>query len=634
MARILMNSPRPDILRFGTFELDVRSGELRKNGVRVHLQEKPLQVLLALVERPGDLITRDEIRERLWSETFVDFDHSLGTAIAKLRSALGDSARSPRFIETVGGRGYRFIAPVAAAPVTRAAAEPSTEPVQAVRTGRGRWIAARVVAGLALGAAALTLALSFDVGGARQWLRRQTNPPIRSLVVLPLQNLSGAAAEDFLVDGMTEQLITTLAQLPDVRVIRRTTAMRYKGSRPPLADIRRALDADAVVEGSVVREGNRVRVTAQLIDARTDQHLWAQSYDRQFRDLLTIQNEIARTIADEIRLQLTPKTQTGLARVRAVIPEAHEAYLRGRYRLNKGEETEIRKSVDDFNDAIRIDPSAAPSYAGLAQAYIALTDFYERPTIVMPRARAAAEQALRLDSELADAHAALGAVRFLYDWDWPGAEAEFRRALALNRASADAHVWYGVFLGQMGRFNDGIAELRQAIALDPLSVPVRISAGWVYYLARDSGRALTEWKKALELEPNVGVAHTAIWMAYAHHDGQPPPLPPSVTADGADTSALNLATLAGAYAMTGNRSRAEAILARIRAIGERRYVCSYEIASAHAALEDDDEAIAWLRRGIDERSACMPDLKVDPRFDRLRKDPRFIALLREIGFAS
>lgn len=642
MGRISrMTSDRREFLRFGTFEVDVRSGDLRRNGVRIHVQEKPLQVLLALLERPGDLITRDELRERLWSETFVDFDHSLGTAIAKLRSALGDSARSPRFIETVGGRGYRFIAPVIAAPVGPSSAlpvQPSTPPATLdaggfVPSGRGRWIAARLVAGLALGAAILAAALLFDVGDVRQWLRRQTSPPVRSLVVLPLQNLSGAPDADFFVDGMTEQLIATLAQLPDLRVISRTSAMRYKGTRRPLAEIRRDLDADAVVEGSVIRDGNRVRVTAQLIDARTDQHLWAQSYDREFRDLLTIQNEITRTIAGEIRLQLTPKAQTGLGRARPVVPAAHEAYLRGRYRLNKGEESEIRKSVDDFNEAIRLDPSAAPSFAGLAQAYIALTDFYERPTVAMPRARAAAEQALRLDSEFADAHAALGAVRFLYDWDWQGAEAEFRRALSLNPASADAHVWYGIFLGQMGRFGDGIAQLQQAIALDPLSVPVRIGAGWVFYLARDNDRALTEWKKALELEPNVAVAHTSIWLAYAQHAAQPPPLPPSVSAEGTDTSALNLATLAGAHAMAGNRSAAQAILGRLQAIGEHRYVCSYEIASAHAVMDNDDEAIAWLRRGIDERSACMPDLKVDPRFDRLRKDPRFIALLREIGFA-
>jgi TolB-like protein/DNA-binding winged helix-turn-helix (wHTH) protein/Tfp pilus assembly protein PilF len=630
-----MSSPRR-VVRFGTYEVDVRTGEVRKSGLRLRIQEKPLQVLLYLLERPGELVTRDELRERLWADTFVDFDHSLGTAIAKLRSALGDSARSPRFIETVGGRGYRFIAPVtvdepAAAVVNVPAADAgSVAPVESARPRRSLPRAAIVVAGLGVGAAILAVVLQFDVAGVRQWLRRQTSPPVRSIAVLPLANLSGDA-DEFFVDGMTDQLITTLAQLPRTRVVSRMSVMRYKGNVPPLSDIRRALDVDAVVEGTVVRDGDRIRVTAQLIDARTDQHLWAQSYERGFADFLTLQNDIARAIADEIRIQLTPQESTTLRQARAVIPAAHEAYLRGRYRFNKGEEAEIRKSVEDFNEAIRLDPSAAPAYAGLAQAYIALTDFYERPTQAMPRARAAAEAAVMHDERLSDAHTALGAVRFLYDWDWKGAETAFSRAIALNPASADAHVWFGVFLAQMGRFDAATAEMRRATELDPLSVPVRISAGWVYYLARDSTRALTEWKKALDLEPNISIAHTSIWMAYAQQ-GKSPPLPPSVTAD-VDASPLNLATLAGAYAMSGNRNSAEAILARIKALGQHRYVCSYEIATAHAALHQHDEAIAWLRRGIDERSACMPDLKVDPRFDDLRRDPRFIAMLREIGFA-
>jgi tetratricopeptide (TPR) repeat protein len=249
----------------------------------------------------------------------------------------------------------------------------------------------------------------------------------------------------------------------------------------------------------------------------------------------------------------------------------------------------------------------------------------------MPRARMAAERALTLDPRLSDAHAALGAVRFLYDWDFNGAEAAFNRAIALNPASADAHVWYGVFLAQMGRFEPAIQEMQVARRLDPLSVPVHISAGWVFYLARQGDRAIAEWKKALDLEPSLGVAHTSIWLAYAQH-GQPSPGVSDIASDVGDTSPLNLATLAGAHAVSGNRTQAEAVLLRLSSLAEHRYVCAYEIATAHAALQHDDEAIAWLRRGIEERSACMPDLKVDPRFDRLRGDPRFVQMLREIGF--
>jgi tetratricopeptide (TPR) repeat protein len=312
------------------------------------------------------------------------------------------------------------------------------------------------------------------------------------------------------------------------------------------------------------------------------------------------------------------------------VPPAHEAYLRARYQLNKGDEESTNRSIEIFQEAIRLDSMHAPSYAGLAQAYIALTDFYERPTVMMPKARAAAEQALMLDDRSADAHMALGVVRFLYDWDFQQAESELKRALLLNPASADAHVWYADFLAQMGRFQPAMAEIGRAAGLDPLSVPVHVNAGWVYYLARQNDRALAEWKKALELEPSLGVVHTSIWLAYAQQ-GHPID-PAAIGADVNDESPLNMATAAGAYAMSGRRSEAEAVLARLHALAEQRYVCPYEIATTHAALHQDDEAFRWLRRGIQDRSSCMPDLKVDPRFDRLRSDPRFVQLLRDVGF--
>jgi TolB-like protein/DNA-binding winged helix-turn-helix (wHTH) protein/Tfp pilus assembly protein PilF len=653
-----MTRPPRQILSFATFEVDPHAGELRKGGRRVHLQEKPLQVLLLLLDHAGDSVSRDQLREALWSaDTFVDFDHSLGTAIAKLRSALGDSARSPRFIETLGGRGYRFIAPVTATLVDRPAAGPTTiaptvgaqgfdqiaaavvvqaaapeaSPHTRAAVASMRRVVLTLAAGLVLGAAVLAIALGTNAFGARDWLRRQSTPQVRSLAVLPLRNLSNDAAEEYLVDGMTEQLIATLAQLPGLEVISRTSAMRYKETRRTLPEIGRELNADVLIEGSVVRSGSRVRVTAQLIDARTDQHLWAQSYDRDFADVLTLQNDIARSIADEIRVKLTPATRADLSRPRVIVPAAQEAYLRARYHLNKGDEAEVRKSVDDFNQAIALDPKDARSYAGLSQAYVALTDFYDRPTEAMPRARAAAEKAIALDETLADAHTSLGAVRFLYDWDWAGSEASFKRAIALNRASADAHVWYGVFLAQMGRFDEAAAEMMRANALDPLSVFVHISAGWVLYLSRKDAEAIAEWKKALDLEPNLGVAHTSIWLAYARQgQGDVVSLVREVAGD---TSPLNLATLAGVYAMSGQRAAAEGVIARLTAIADHRYVCPYEIASAHAALQHDDEAIKWLRRGVEDRSSCMPDLKVDPRFDRLRHDPRFVQLLKDIGFA-
>ena len=630
--------------RFGVFEADVRSGELRKNGSKVKLQEKPFQLLLLLLEHAGEVVTRDELREALWpADTFVDFDHSLGTAVAKLRTALGDAAKNPRFVETVAGRGYRFIAPVTSGstgvdiqsdiesqPAVPADAEsrlPPREthrPAPRLRSGRAV-VAAMTVAAVALLAAVV---FGFNIAGARGLLAGSRPSPIRSLAVLPLQNMSKDPSEEYFVDGMTEQLITTLAQLHGIEITSRTSAMQYKTTSKRVPEIGRELNADAVIEGSVVRSGNRVRITAQLVDARSDQHLWARSYERDFDDVLAVQNEIASAIADEVRIRLSPEEKTRLTQAPTVPAAAQEAYLRARYHVNQGDEAAVRKSIDEFNAAIAGAPNDARSYAGLVQAYIALTDFYERPTETMPRAKDAAETAVRLDDNLADAHAALGAVRFIYDWDWKGAESEFRRALSLSSTSSDAHVWYGIFLAQMGRFDEAFAEMRRAEAVDPLSVPVRINAGWVKYLAGRNDEAVAEWRKAIAIEPNLGVAHTSIWLAYARKGtaADPPP------ADPADSSPLNLATLAGAYAIGGKRIEAERVLARLKDMSNHRYVCPYEVATAHAVLNQQDEAIEWLHRGLDARSICMPDLKVDPRFDSLRADPRFRELLRSVGF--
>ncbi len=633
--------PAPRVIRFGSFDVDVPARELRKGGSRIRLQEKPFQLLLLLLDRPGQVVTRNEVRQALWpADTFVDFDHSLGTAIAKLRTALGDSARHPRFVETVANRGYKFIAPVSAG--VSEPDEPLPEPLltfvvpeaspvpAAASSSRFRWLAA-TTAGLLAGGVVLVIVLGFDAFGARGWLRRQTNEPVGSIAVLPLQNLSNDPAQEYFVDGMTEQLITTLAQLSGIQVISRTSAMQYKGTKKRLSEIGRDLHVDAFVEGSVLRSGGRVRISAQLVDARTDAHLWARSYDRDAGDVLTLQSEIARAIADEIRAKLTTRQQTDLARPRRVDPDAEEAYLRGRYHLNQGGESELRKSVDDFGAAIAIDAGDARSHAGLAEAYIALTDYYERPSLMMPRARAAAEQAIKLDNRLPEAHASLGAVRFLYDWDWAGAEEELKRATDLAQASADAHLWYGVFLSQMGRFEEGIAEVKRAGALDPLSVAVNINAGWVYYLARRNDQALAQWRKALEIEPNLGAVHTSIWLAYAQQ-GEGGKALASAAEHAGDTSPLDLATLAGVYAVSGRRGDAEHVLTRLKQLSATRYVCPYEVATAHAALGQREAALDWLRKAVDDRSVCIPDVKTDPRLDGLRADPRFKQLLHDVGF--
>ncbi len=625
-------------LRFGVFEVDLRAGELRKHGIKIKLQEKPFQILALLLEHPRAIVTREELRQKLWpADTFVDFDHSLGTAIAKLRQALGDSAQNPRFVETVASRGYRFITPVTrlsegtepSARFDQPSGQFQIKPPQLSK--RVYWFTSSAVVGLLAGALIVGAVLGFNVGGAREWLRRRSNQPVRSLAVLPLQNLSGDPAQEYFADGMTEELITNLAQLGNVQVISRTSVMSYRGTTKPLRQIGRELNVDDVVEGSVMRSGQRVRITAQLLDTRTDQHLWAQSYERDVNDVLRLQGEMSRAIADEIQLKLTPQQQTNFSGVSRIDPEVQEAYLQGRYHLNKGDEGEIRKAIDYFQKALAKDPRDARSYAGLAECYLALDDYYEAPSKTGPKAKVAAEKAVELNPNLAEAHVSLGAVRFLNDWDWAAAEKEFQHAIRLNPGSADAHMWYAEFLSQMDRTGEAIPEINQAEALDPLSLTVRIQAGWVFYLARRNDEALAEWHKALELEPSFAVVHSSLWAAYLQNSEFSKVLA-SLPKEAEEKSTLNLAALAGSYAVAGRRSEAERVLAKLNAISQRRYVCPYEMGTAHALLGDKDEAIGWLRKGIQVRSGCMPDLKTDPRLDAIRKDPRFQELLRNLRF--
>ena len=623
-------------LRFGMFEVDLRAGELRKGGSKVKLQDRPFQVLTLLLEHAGEMVSREDVRQRLWStDTFVDFDHSIGSAVTKLRQALGDSAQNPRFVETIGSRGYRFIAPVAeviqtsevAAPVAPVVPGPSQERPKQLYNRR-RWIMGTAI----LLIAATGIVLGFNVGGTREWLEQRRNPPIKSLAVLPLQNLSGDPAQEFFADGMTDELITNLAQLGNLQVISRTSVMAYKGTTKPLSQIAHELNVDAVVEGSIVSSLQRVRITAQLLDARRDRHLWARSYERDVGDVLILQSQISSAIADEIQVKLTPEQQQNLAKVAQADPEVEENYLKGRYHLNKGTEAEIQKAIGYFQLALGKDPRDAHSYVGLADSYMALDEFYEAPWDTMPKAREATLKAVELDESLAEAHASLGAVRYLYDWDWMGAEKEFKRAIELNPGSPDARIWYAQFLSEMGRNEQAIVEIKRAEVLDPLSLAVHVKAGWVFYLARKEDEAVAEWGKALDLEPGFAVVHGSIWAAYLKNSEFPKVVAALPKEGFGDESTLNLAALAGSYAAAGKRSEAERALAKLNSISKTRYVCPYEMGTAHAMLGDTDQAVGWLRKAYRMRSSCMTVMKTDPRLDALRADSRFQELLRALRF--
>lgn len=616
-----------DVLQFGLFEVDLERAELRKRGVRVKLQEQPLKVLLLLLHNCGEIVTREQLRTNIWAaNTFVEFDHGLYSAMARLREALGDSSENPRYIETVARRGYRFIAPVTS-PATIAV--PISEPAVTSRPTRSRRLVAGVLAGLLAAGLLLGVILGLNVANSRDWLRHRGKPQVRSLAVLPLQNLSGDPAQEYFADGITDELITELAQLGSVRVISRTSVMQYKGAQKPLRQIANELGVDAIVEGSVQRSGQHVRVTAQLIDAATDQHLWARSYDREVGDVLLLQSDMAGSIANEIGAEINGNARTPAPQVSRVDPEEQDLYLRGRYHLGKGSEDEIIKGIDYFRQAIEHNPRDARNYAALADSYLALSDYYVSPATVLELGKQAAMKALQLDDNLAETHVSLGAIRFLYDWDWPQAEKEFAQAVKLNPNSSDAHLWRGVFLAQMGRSDEAIAEIKLAESLDPLSLAVHVNAGWVYYLARRNDQAVQEWRKILDIDPHFTVTHASIWIAYVKQAEMGTVLHP---ASSGDADALQLAAITGRQAVSGNRAEAERLLSRLDSISKRHYVCPYEMATAHAMLGNKDKALDWLGRGIKERSACMPDMKVDPRLDSLRSDARFEDFLRRVGF--
>jgi TolB-like protein/DNA-binding winged helix-turn-helix (wHTH) protein len=439
-------------LRFAVFEVDLRAGELTKRGLRIRLQEQPFQVLAMLLERPRELVTREELREKIWGQTVVDFDHGVNKAINKIREALGDSAENPRFVETVARRGYRFLADVT--PIDTSADRqpgPETEgivpPTESHRVELAdagvppkRPYRAHAWAGAGLGLA-LVLAASLS------WIlysQSQSSPRIRSLAVLPLESLSGDASQDYFTDGMTDELITDLGQISALRVISRTSAMAYKGVHRPLAEIARELNVEAVVEGTVLRSGERVRITAQLIQVPNEKHLWAQSYEGDLQDTLTLQNSVARAIAQQIQVRLNPQEDAALKKSNPVNAEAHEAYLRGRYFWNKRTGEGLLKATDYFRHAIDIDPNYARAYSGLADSY-ALSGDWEygilSPQDAFPKAKTAATKALALDDNLSEAHTSLAFIQDLYGWDWASAEKEYKRALALNPSYATAHHW-------------------------------------------------------------------------------------------------------------------------------------------------------------------------------------------------
>lgn len=629
-------------VHFDAFSVDLRAGEVYKHGIRLKLQDQPFRVLAFLLERPGDIVAREELRQRLWpADTFVDFDTGLNSAIKKLRDVLGDSAGRPHYIETLPRRGYRFIGTLdrAAEPSARSArqiaddkqaAKPS--PLLAKTRGeapRGRF---RLVLALALVAATLTLAAVFAFAPHR----RSGNPqaPIKSLAVLPLQNLSGDPGQDYFADGMTEEVIGRLSMIRGLRVVSRTSIMQFKDARPPAPVIAKELGVDALVEGSVIRDGGRVRVHAQLIRAATDEHFWSAIYDRELGDALALESEVAQAIAQKVQVTMTGEERERLVAARHVAPEVYESYLQGQA-VQGNTRADFEKSLAFFEDAIRKDPTFAPAYVGVAAAYNSLGTVFVGlpPQETRPKLIRAARKALELDPSLAEAHVLLAAV-YQRQWQWSDAEAEFKRALDLKPNDAQAHMGFANWLMCQDRLDEALQWARRARELEPLAVNGH-SLAWILYNARQYDEAIRELRSDLAVHPDEAIGRWYLGFVLidiGHPEEAVTELEKTVSLMNRSSGAIGV--LIRAYARAGRRSDALRMLAELQRRRESDYVPAGAFINAYLGLEDYEQTFVWLEKAYQEQSNILQFLKVHPFFDPIRNDPRFRGLVRRVGLPS
>jgi len=628
------------VLRFGVFQVNVAARELRKHGVRIRLPGQPFCVLSILLEKPGQIVSREEMRDKLWdSDTFVDYERSLNSAIRKLRAVLGDSQENPRYIETVPRLGYRFIAPVEeiasfvdpslTVPVEP---EPSAAPKVVELPGR-RWH-------MILGIPAILVAL---VGGYFMWSRTRVRPRPSNerlmLAVLPFQNLTGDAAQDYLSDGLTEEMISQLGRLdPEhLGVIARTSVMHYKHTTEQAGQIGRELGVQYVLEGSLRRESDRVRVTAQLVQMKDQTHIWSRQYDRELKSLLALQGEIAQETADEIMLTLGKQHKPWATDRKSASPSSYQAYdfyLKGRYFWNKRTKEGFQQAADYFQQSIATDPNYARAYAGLADTFALMSSWsYVPQTEAIPKARAAALRALQLDDSLAEAHTSLALIAENYDYDWKTAEKEYRRAIQLDPQYATAHQWYAECLSFQGRFPEALEESERARQLDPLSLIIAADHAAILYFARQYDRAIEQFRAVLAMEPNFARAHMVVYP-YVEKGMFPEAEAETGRWRHSDGSPL-WEVEAYVYGRWGKQQQAEQALAQWkRGSPGRPVVTTFVVLEAYVATGRKEEAFAVLEKSYREHSNLVTSIKVEPALDRLRGDPRFQELLRRVGLAE
>ena len=573
------------LLRFDAFELDVQSRELRRGQARTRLQEQPFEILRLMLERPGDVVTREELRQRLWPNgTFVDFEHSLNAAIKRLRAALGDNADEPRFVETLPRRGYRFIARHDAAVAAPPAAAPQ-------------------------------------------------GPRVR-LAVLPFSNLTDDSAQEYFTDGLTEEMIAQLGQLCRGRigVIARSSSMMFKRSTQRAREIGETLRADYLLEGSVRQEGDRVRITARLVETSGETHLWIETYERHLADCLSVQADVAARIAQSLAMELMPEHGHG-AHATSHDANAYQAYLKARFHWNKPGDEGVDEAIDYYEQSLARDPSFAAAYAGIARARILRAEYYgDVPRRVLELARHSAKRALELEPSLSEAHLAVAEVRRTLEWDWRGAESSYSQAIVLNPSHEGAHRSYGVMLAALSRNDEAIRESERACELDPLCLVVNSSAAWVRFVAGDYDKAIARCLHTVEMNPRFSAARRVLGAAYLQSGREDAAI---TSLEGAMAQAekdpVLLAWLAHAKATVGDCDEARGLLAKLARMSERRFVPSYHLALAHVGLEDHDAAFAALERATVECDPALPGVAVDPRFEPIRSDARYTRLIELLG---
>jgi TolB-like protein/DNA-binding winged helix-turn-helix (wHTH) protein/Flp pilus assembly protein TadD len=632
------------VFRFDSFEINLESKELRKNRMRVRLSGQPFQVLAILIEHASEVVTREELHSKLWkADTFVDFDHGLNNAVARIREVLEDSSGTPRYVETIPRRGYRFIAPladvrppIASVPAIESTVAPPQQVTIAGATDLVDYPVERRFAPtrsrvLLMGA---ILIAGFAIGFVlnRSSVKATGRRAITSLAVLPLKNLSGDPSQDYLADGMTEELIGRLSGIHNLRVISRTSVMRFKETKLSAPEIAKTLQADALVEGSVIREGDRIRVHAQLIRGAADEHFWSESYDREIGDVLSLESEVAQSIAEKVKVTITGQEHSVLVAARQVSPEVYENYLKGQFGAAGNTRADLEKSIPYFEEAIRLDPTFAPAYVGLARTYddLSLILVGGPPSEMRPKVLSAARKALEFDPELAEAHALLADV-YQQQWHWRDAEAEYTRALQLKPNDAAAHMGYANWLLCQGRTEEAIAWARRARELDPVGL-AGIRLGWTLFQARHYDESIGELRSALAVDPESAEARFFLGFALIGK-GQPeiaiPDLERAVSLMHRSPGSIGL--LAAAYGYAGRRSEALRLINELKRRREQSYVPAGAFINPYLALRDYNEVFLWFERAYTEQSNILQFVRVHPFFDPIRGDPRFENLVQRIG---